>query len=193
MKGLSVEEELNFTTNKIDSNFSNSAWHNRSVLLSQLLEQKAHGCASKEKIIAEEFELVHQALFTDSDDQSGWFYHLWLLDQSVSRDTPMLISSWPAHDSDLILTTNRNIESCASSPHTFSILKNVLNTGILPIILYFNQVVEGINSSTVTVESCIKNKDLIWRPLSMNNSGKSCSWVTFMKIPDLKCNVSKAY
>ncbi|KAJ8645573.1 hypothetical protein MRB53_007321 [Persea americana] len=98
LQHVSEEEELKFTTDKINANFSNySAWHNRSVLLSHLLNRKAQGFVPREKVLSEEYELVHQALFTDPDDQSGWFYHLWLLDQTVNQDTTLLISSWPVH------------------------------------------------------------------------------------------------
>ncbi|CAL5428136.1 unnamed protein product [Camellia sinensis] len=77
LKNRSDEEELHFTTDLINENFSNySSWHNRSVILSHLLEKRAQGSFSKEKVLTEEYDLVHQALFTDPDDQSGWFYRL---------------------------------------------------------------------------------------------------------------------
>ena len=31
----------------------------------------------------EEFDLVHNALFTDPDDQSAWIYHRWLIGSGV--------------------------------------------------------------------------------------------------------------
>ncbi|KAL7181193.1 hypothetical protein ACSBR1_040128 [Camellia fascicularis] len=92
LKNRSDEEELHFTTDLINENFSNySSWHNRSVILSHLLEKRAQGSFSKEKVLTEEYDLVHQALFTDPDDQSGWFYHLWLLEQTVKVENPQLV------------------------------------------------------------------------------------------------------
>ncbi|XP_026455244.1 geranylgeranyl transferase type-2 subunit alpha 1-like isoform X2 [Papaver somniferum] len=71
LQNVSEEVELKHTTEMIDTNFSNySAWHNRSAILSHLLKQGVHGFDSKEKALAEEYEVVHQAIFTDPDDQS---------------------------------------------------------------------------------------------------------------------------
>ncbi|KAG8501881.1 hypothetical protein CXB51_004655 [Gossypium anomalum] len=104
----SEQDELKYTEDMIYKNFSNySAWHNRSVLLSALFEKKAEGFLSKEKVLPEEYEFIHQAIFTDPDDQSGWFYHLWLLDQTVTTDSPLLASSWPAHGYDVLLVEER--------------------------------------------------------------------------------------
>eukprot|EP00262_Sarcandra_glabra_P008383 TRINITY_DN21900_c0_g1_i1.p1 TRINITY_DN21900_c0_g1~~TRINITY_DN21900_c0_g1_i1.p1 ORF type:complete len:707 (+),score=80.64 TRINITY_DN21900_c0_g1_i1:80-2200(+) len=195
LNNVSKQEELKFTTDKIEANFSNySAWHNRSVLLSHLLKQKAEGFVPKENVLKEEYELVSQAIFTDSDDQSGWFYHLWLLDQTVSLDAPLLISSWPVHGSDLIISSNGKMASCILPPFTSFHSDQILHTGTFPLILYFSQAVEGVSSSTVTVESLFdKNEHLIWKPISTNNSGRSHSWMTYLKIPDAKCHASKAY
>ena len=55
---------------KVESNFSNySAWHYRTKLIPTL-------CASPAALqgqIAEEFDSVQQAVFTEPDDQSAWF------------------------------------------------------------------------------------------------------------------------
>ncbi|OVA01846.1 Leucine-rich repeat [Macleaya cordata] len=190
LKNVSEKEELDYTTDMINSNFSNySAWHNRSVVLSHLLKQKTQGFLSKEKVLTEEYELVHQAIFTDPDDQSGWFYHFWLLEQTITPDAPVLLSSWPIHDSDLIVSLDGNLDGCMLSPCTsFSSDK-----GTFPLILYFNQTVEGVNSSTVDIKFMFsKNEDISWRPLSTNNSGKSQAWVTYLKFPDGKDHSLKA-
>ncbi|GJV61773.1 hypothetical protein Tco_1467873 [Tanacetum coccineum] len=54
-----------------------------------------------EMILKEEYEFVRSAVFTNPDDQSGRFYHFWLLDQTVKVDMPTLVSSWPPHGSDI--------------------------------------------------------------------------------------------
>ncbi|KAI3981049.1 hypothetical protein MKX01_036595 [Papaver californicum] len=168
---------------------SYGAWHHRkwvlskgllplynefSAILSHLLKQKTHGFESKEKVLSEEYELVHQATFTDPDDQSGWFYHYWLLHQTITPEAPLLLSSWPSHGSDLILSTDRNFEGCMSSPHT----SFCLDKEAFPLILYFNQSVKGVNSSTVDIKfTFVKNEDVSWKPLSTKNSGYADAWI----------------
>ncbi|XP_068637448.1 geranylgeranyl transferase type-2 subunit alpha 1-like [Aristolochia californica] len=177
LKNVPAEEELKFTTDKINANFSNySAWHNRCVLLSNLLSEKAQGFYPREKVLMEEYDLIHQAIFTDPDDQSGWFYHLWLLDQTVTPEAPFLISSFPAHGSGL-------------HPFTNSIMDEAL-----PLILYFNQPVGGVSLSTVTIKSELSiYVDLMWKPISANKSGLAQAWLAYLKIPDMRSYPSKLY
>jgi geranylgeranyl transferase type-2 subunit alpha len=161
-----------------------------SILLSNLLKRKVQGFFPKEKVLNEEYELVHQALFTDPDDQSGWFYHLWLLDQTVKADAPLLISSWPAHDSNLILSGDRCLDDCALS--AFDTFRS--DSGTIPLVLYFSQAVEGVNSCTVSVESVFNTKgELTWKPLSTNNSQTAQVWVTHLNYPEEKLHSSEAY
>ncbi|KAI7993569.1 Geranylgeranyl transferase type-2 subunit alpha 1 [Camellia lanceoleosa] len=76
-----------------------------------------------------------------------------------------------------VLTENGFLDTRASSP----VIGFHLNSGIIPLILYFNEAVEGVSSSTITVQSVHNtNKDLIWSPLSTNNSGSSQAWVTHL-------------
>ncbi|KAL5714375.1 protein geranylgeranyltransferase type II [Ranunculus cassubicifolius] len=185
MKNVPDEEELQYTMDMLESNFSNySAWHNRSVLLSRLLKQKATGFISKEDVLSEEYDLVHNALFVDSHDQSGWFYHHWLLQQTVAPESPILVSTWPIRGSDLIVSSERNLDAFTAyhSP-----------SGTFPLILYFNQCVECVNSSTVSVNYLFCKEDLIWRPLSSNNSKKALAWITYLKFPEREDTSSKAY
>jgi len=73
----SPEQELQFTTEKIVSNFSNySSWHLRSTLLPQLSQD----------YLSDELQLVKNAAFTDPNDQSVWLYHRWLLLSHMPQD-----------------------------------------------------------------------------------------------------------
>ncbi|XP_076895003.1 geranylgeranyl transferase type-2 subunit alpha 1-like isoform X1 [Bidens hawaiensis] len=170
LKNISDEKELQFTTDMINDNFSNySAWHNRSVLLSHLLEKKVDGYFPKEIFLKEEYEFVRNAVFTDPDDQSGWFYHLWLLDQTVKVDMPKLVSSWP--------------------PHGFEITKTTF-----PVVLFFNEPVEGVNLHTVSVQvekDIFKN--ITWSPLSANTFKCGRAWLTHLTIPLGEINSAKIF
>lgn len=67
------ENELKFTMEMIEANFSNySAWHYRSKLFSAA--GKDEECT---KIT--ELSLVESAAFTDPSDQSAWIYQRWLI------------------------------------------------------------------------------------------------------------------
>ncbi|KAI4337587.1 hypothetical protein L6164_015984 [Bauhinia variegata] len=187
----SDEDELKYTEDVIGANFSNySAWHNRSILLSKLLRERREGYCPKEKALSEEYEHVHNALFTDPDDQSGWFYHLWLLDQTTKTDAPVLVSSWPPCGSNITLQGNKCLHGCG-----ISLLSSELSdTRTLPIILYFNQAVEGISSSTVVVESELSiTGDFVWKPLSTNNSKTAQCWVTYLNLRNMELHPLKTY
>lgn len=68
-----LKSEFDFTTTKIQDNFSNySAFHYRSKLL-PLVENFL-------ELQESELELVENAVFTEPDDQSAWWYHRFLLD-----------------------------------------------------------------------------------------------------------------
>jgi geranylgeranyl transferase type-2 subunit alpha len=76
--------ELQFTRQKIDQNFSNySAWHQRSLLLTQMHTPGAALTAA----LASEFALIQQAYYTEPDDQSAWVYHRWLVCKTLETET----------------------------------------------------------------------------------------------------------
>ncbi|KAL7151575.1 hypothetical protein ABFS83_04G040600 [Erythranthe nasuta] len=181
LKKIPDKEELQYTTDMIYDNFSNySAWHNRSVLLSNLLEKGGVGYEDRGTVLGEEYEFVRNALFTDPDDQSGWFYHLWLLEQTLKRE-PLFLSSWPPNGSTLCLSIDGYLNSQQSLP----ILHFQSKTRTFPLVLYFSEAVEGVSSSTVTVESEYNDGgDLIWRPLSPEKFGYSQAWLTYLKFSD---------
>ncbi|KAL3647743.1 hypothetical protein CASFOL_008711 [Castilleja foliolosa] len=181
LKKIPDEEELQYTTDMIYDNFSNySAWHNRSILLSNLLDKRGEKYDDKRSVLAEEYDFVRNALFTDPDDQSGWFYHLWLLDQTLKRD-PIFISSWPPNASNLYLSPDGY---CLNGKHSYPTLEFHSEARTFPLVLYFSDPVECVSLSTVTVEYYQDAGHLIWRPLSVNNSGFSRAWLTFLKFPD---------
>lgn len=66
-----AQQELDFTTKKINENFSNfSAWHNRSTLLRKLQTPPP---------LEEELAYSREAILMDPEDQSAWIYYRWLL------------------------------------------------------------------------------------------------------------------
>ncbi|XP_023525382.1 geranylgeranyl transferase type-2 subunit alpha 1 [Cucurbita pepo subsp. pepo] len=191
LTNIPEEKELKYTTDMIDTNFSNySAWHNRSALLAKLLNKKAEGYFPAEKVLSEEYELVHQAIFTDPDDQSGWFYHLWLLDQTIKSNAPSLVSSWPPHSYRVALSRNRSLDDQTLSPsRSFH-----SDSETLALILYFDQPVQGVDSSSVSVKSTANLRgDLIWKPLSKCSHDAAKAWVSHLSFPQGEMNSSESY
>jgi hypothetical protein len=91
-----IEKEWKFTEEKIHQNFSNgSAFHYRSILLPFLLEIAyrkdlvasmstldivTHQRGMKKlDLIIKELEIVHNAIFTEPDDQTPWWYYKFLV------------------------------------------------------------------------------------------------------------------
>ncbi|KIM57061.1 hypothetical protein SCLCIDRAFT_1219726 [Scleroderma citrinum Foug A] len=76
--------ELTYTSRKISASFSNfSAWHQRSKIYSSLWNE---GQLDQVKAQDQEFELVHNAIYTDPEDQSAWIYHRWLIGSGDNED-----------------------------------------------------------------------------------------------------------
>jgi geranylgeranyl transferase type-2 subunit alpha len=80
-------EMFNFTTSKINQNFSNySAWHARSVTLPFIL-QSLGSQEEKAQRMREEFELAQSAFYTEPTDQSAWLYQRWLIGYGMGSVT----------------------------------------------------------------------------------------------------------
>lgn len=68
--GITLTDEIAFSTERINVNFSNySSWHYRSTL--DILTSLEN--------VANELVLVQNAVFTDPVDTSAWFYLRWVL------------------------------------------------------------------------------------------------------------------
>ncbi|KAG7187951.1 hypothetical protein KM043_013913 [Ampulex compressa] len=78
---ISDTEELDFSTSKIISNFSNySSWHYRSRILAKMLFNDSQDLRQIVLGRKDELDFVMNATFTDPCDSSAWFYQRWLLD-----------------------------------------------------------------------------------------------------------------
>jgi hypothetical protein len=70
---ISIEDEVGFSNQKIEQNFSNySAYHHRSTYLHLL-------SGNSTEILENEREMVRNAVFTEPDDQSAWIYYHYIL------------------------------------------------------------------------------------------------------------------
>lgn len=75
LENVSPQSEFDFAGQKIRENFSNySAFHHRSVMIQSL--DVSHFDRS---FVESEFRIVENAVFTEPDDQSAWWYYEFLL------------------------------------------------------------------------------------------------------------------
>ncbi|KAH3679926.1 hypothetical protein WICMUC_000669 [Wickerhamomyces mucosus] len=83
-KSLALQE-FHYTTEMINSNFSNfSAWHNRSKLIPVLLKSKpTTEFDDVLSFLKKELYLLKNAIYTDPEDQSAWIYLRWLLTDDI--------------------------------------------------------------------------------------------------------------
>jgi len=98
---VSLSKEFDFTTKKIEENFSNySAWHQRSVLIPKIYNSNTE---EYRKLMDTEFELIRNAFYTEPKDQSAWIYHRWL--------TTQVCDNFPPKEKEDIL--KRELEMCS--------------------------------------------------------------------------------
>ncbi|KAF5282729.1 hypothetical protein FQR65_LT02726 [Abscondita terminalis] len=89
--GITLGDEIKFSTDRLNINFSNySSWHYRSTLQSLT-----------EACVEDELSLVKSALFTDPADSSAWFYLRWVLSNQLINT---------AHKQDLLDNLNQLLE-----------------------------------------------------------------------------------
>jgi geranylgeranyl transferase type-2 subunit alpha len=104
MAGATLASEIEYTLHRIKKNFSNySAWHYRSILLTRQFSATPDAASTADataampldtgsyltpqvvvlplSILKDESSLLIQALFTEPDDQSAWFYNRWVVDR----------------------------------------------------------------------------------------------------------------
>jgi geranylgeranyl transferase type-2 subunit alpha len=76
---ISNQSEIEYSTLKIQENFSNySAFHHRSVYILNAMTVSPPECILRD-IMDNEFSIIENAIFTEPDDQSAWWYYHFLL------------------------------------------------------------------------------------------------------------------
>lgn len=77
-------QEFEYTTKMINANFSNfSALHNRTKLIPKLFERGLLINTTHAQFLTKELEYLHNAMYTDPDDQSVFIYLRWLLTSDI--------------------------------------------------------------------------------------------------------------
>ena len=71
--------EYEFSNEKIKENFSNySAFHHRSVYIVLIIKNNNYNLDIMKDLVNEEIDIITNAIFTEPDDQSSWWYLLFL-------------------------------------------------------------------------------------------------------------------
>lgn len=131
------ENELNFTMEMIESNFSNySAWHYRSKLFSAA--GKDEECTK-----ISELSLVESAAFTDPSDQSAWIYQRWLIGKLEPSKYIYKVSQV---NKTIYLLLNRNL------PNNYKIIGlGITNWEQLDSKIWFKKNIDNINDSYIEI------------------------------------------
>lgn len=80
------KEEFAYATENINKNISNySGWHQRAKLIPKMFEKGE--VDDKKKFINDEVSYVTNAMFTDAEDQSVWFYIKWFIKSEIVSST----------------------------------------------------------------------------------------------------------
>ena len=110
-----IQSEWKFTQTKIQDNFSNfSAFYYRSQLL-PILHQMEKATATNETAMTdrmeEEFQLVENAMCTEPDDQTAWWYHAILLDFIVANEaSPNIAGNDSSNNEDKASATENAVD-----------------------------------------------------------------------------------
>ncbi|CAB4252536.1 similar to Saccharomyces cerevisiae YJL031C BET4 Alpha subunit of Type II geranylgeranyltransferase required for vesicular transport between the endoplasmic reticulum and the Golgi [Maudiozyma barnettii] len=83
---LMDKEELGYVTTVINKNISNySAWHQRVQLITNLFKEHELNKKEMKKMVLDEISYITNAIYTDADDQSVWFYTNWFIENDIVR------------------------------------------------------------------------------------------------------------
>lgn len=87
INGQSMDKgELEYATENINKNISNfSAWHQRAVLIPRMFANNE--ISDKKTFVEDEFAYITNAMFTDAEDQSVWFYIKWFIKNDIVSKT----------------------------------------------------------------------------------------------------------
>ncbi|XP_041973378.1 geranylgeranyl transferase type-2 subunit alpha [Aricia agestis] len=121
-----LEQEFDFTTEKLHDNFSNySAWHYRSKMLLQLHPDTEGGRPIQDSHHKHELKMVQSAAFTDPDDTSAWFYQRWLLGAVKTTLQPVVCTV--TSDKVTVAWNNSVSRECLNSRTKLMFGDNIIN------------------------------------------------------------------
>lgn len=79
------KSEFEYVTSKINKNISNySAWHQRVQLITDMLSNDQ--ITDKNDFMNKEIDYITNAIFTDAEDQSVWFYIMWMIKFPIVKE-----------------------------------------------------------------------------------------------------------
>ncbi|KAL7581718.1 hypothetical protein ACA910_022258 [Epithemia clementina (nom. ined.)] len=151
-----IVHEWDFTQKKIEQNFSNfSAFHYRSKLYDIFLNIKRKEGITTTQHLQNELGLIENAIFTEPDDQTAWWYQSFLLrqEEKASNDnTNRNVEVWNAH-------VNNLRELAQEMPNSKWVLLGLFNCEML--LLKLKQPLESSTPSSIESHGCDKKKELL--------------------------------